>query len=205
MQSQNSDPADQAGPYDRPGAQQPAEPGVPDNENAAPDQNAAAGAEDASDAGEPADASAQLALQLAERTADLQRLQAEYVNYKKRVDRDRDLSRRAGAERILADLMGVLDNIRSAREHEQMTDGFKLVAGEIEKVASRHGLEAFGEKGDPFDPRIHEALMQTQASGITEPTAAEVLQVGYKVGDRVLRPARVAVAQPAEDAPDQEA
>lgn len=137
---------------------------------------------------------------LAERTLDLQRLQAEYVNYKKRVDRDRDVARRAGSERILADLMPVLDNIRRAGEHEEMSDGFKLVAGEIDKLAAQHGLVTFGEAGDVFDPQIHDALMQTQAEGVTEPIAAQIFEVGYRVGDRVLRPARVAVAQPSDDA-----
>lgn len=137
-----------------------------------------------------------LKTELADRTSDLQRVQAEYVNYKRRVDRDRDLARASGVEAVLRDLLGVLDSIKAAREHEELTGGFKAVAEEIEKLAARHGLEPFGEPGDPFDPRIHEALMHTHADGITGPTAVTILQSGYKIKDRVIRPARVAVAEP---------
>jgi molecular chaperone GrpE len=139
--------------------------------------------------------------EVADRTSDLQRVQAEYVNYKRRVDRDRDLARASGVEAVLRDLLGVLDSIKAARDHEELTGGFKGVADEIEKLAARHGLESFGEPGDPFDPRIHEALMHAQASGITGPTAVTILQPGYKIKDRVIRPARVAVAEPEEGAP----
>jgi molecular chaperone GrpE len=138
--------------------------------------------------------------EVADRTADLQRVQAEYVNYKRRVDRDRDLARAGGIEAVLRDLLGVLDSIKAARDHGELTGGFKGVADEIEKLAARYGLEAFGEPGDPFDPRIHEALMHAHADGITGPTAVTILQLGYKLKDRVIRPARVAVAEPEEDA-----
>jgi molecular chaperone GrpE len=141
-----------------------------------------------------------LTSQLADRTTDLQRVQAEYVNYKRRVDRDRDLARASGIESVLRDLLGVLDSLKSARDHEELTGGFKGVADEIEKLAARHGLEAFGEPGDPFDPRIHEALMHARAEGITGPTAVTILQPGYKIKGRVIRPARVAVAEPEEAA-----
>lgn len=137
-----------------------------------------------------------LKTELADRTSDLQRVQAEYVNYKRRVDRDRDLARANGVEAVLRDLLGVLDSVKAAREHEELTGGFKAVAEEIEKLAARHGLEPFGEPGDPFDPRIHEALMHAHAEGITGPTAVTILQSGYKIKDRVIRPARVAVAEP---------
>jgi molecular chaperone GrpE len=142
----------------------------------------------------------QLKGQLADRTSDLQRVQAEYVNYKRRVDRDRDVARAGGVESVLRELLPVLDSLRAAREHEELTGGFKAVADEVERLAARHGLEAFGEAGDPFDPRIHEALMHAHADGITGPTCVTILQPGYKINDRVLRPARVAVAEP-EDAP----
>ncbi len=146
---------------------------------------------------------AELKAQLAERTVDLQRLQAEYVNYKRRVDRDRDLIRKASVENVLKDLLHVLDDIRSAREHDELTGGFKAVADEVERVTGKHGLEAYGEKGDPFDPHIHEALLHSHADGIDGPTCVEILQPGYRVGDRVLRPARVAVAEPSpESAPE---
>jgi len=133
---------------------------------------------------------------LAERTGDLQRLQAEYVNYTRRVDRDRDVTRKAGIESVLKDILPVLDDLRSAREHEELSGGFKAVADEIERVAGKYGLEAFGQQGDPFDPHIHEALLHAHAEGIDGPTCVEILQPGYKIGDRILRPARVAVAEP---------
>ena len=138
--------------------------------------------------------------QLAERTSDLQRLQAEYVNYKRRVDRDRNLSRSLGIEGVLKDLLPVLDDLRSAREHGELTGAFKAVGDLIERVTGKYGLVAFGEKGDPFNPHIHEALLHAHATGITGPTCVEILQPGYQVGDRVLRPARVAVAEPDPDA-----
>jgi molecular chaperone GrpE len=138
---------------------------------------------------------------LTERTADLQRLQAEYVNYKRRVDRDRDVSRKSAIEGVLKDLLPVLDDIRSAREHGELTGAFKAVGDEVARITSRHGLETFGEKGDPFDPHVHEALLHSHAADVTGPTCVEILQPGYRVGERVLRPARVAVAEPDPDAP----
>ena len=138
---------------------------------------------------------------LAERTSDLQRLQAEYVNYKRRVDRDRDLSRKVTIEGVLKDFLSVLDDVRSAREHEELNGGFKAVAEEIERVTSKYGLETFGEAGDPFNPHIHEALLHAHAEGIDGPTCVEILQPGYRIGDRILRPARVAVAEPDPNAP----
>jgi len=95
----------------------------------------------------------------------------------------------------------VLDDVRSAREHDELNGGFKAVAEEIERVTSKYGLEAFGEAGDPFNPHIHEALLHAHADGIDGPTCVEILQPGYRIGDRILRPARVAVAEPEPDAP----
>ncbi|HEX2855858.1 MAG TPA: nucleotide exchange factor GrpE [Propionibacteriaceae bacterium] len=135
-----------------------------------------------------------------ERTADLQRLQAEYVNYKKRVDRDRDQARGAGVERVLVELLPVLDAVWLAESHGELTGGFKMVADELAKVTGRHGLEAYGEKGDEFDPRLHEALMHLHLPGVTVTTCSEIMQPGYKLNDRVLRPARVAVSDPDPDA-----
>lgn len=133
---------------------------------------------------------------LAERTADLQRLQAEYVNYKRRVDRDRDVARRSAVEGFVKELLPVLDDLRSAREHGELAGAFKAVGDEVERVTAKHGLETFGAKGDAFDPHIHDALMHAHAEGITGPTCVEILQPGYRIGERVLRPARVAVAEP---------
>jgi molecular chaperone GrpE len=148
------------------------------------------------DASASAEEIAELKTQIGERTADLQRLQAEYVNYKRRVDRDRDLARKGGIEAVLKDLMSVLDDIRSAREHDELTGGFKAVADEVERISARYGLESYGTKGDPFDPHVHEALLHAHADGIDGPTCVEILQPGYRVGERILRPARVAVAEP---------
>lgn len=134
-----------------------------------------------------------------ELTNDLKRLQAEYVNYKRRVDRDRDVAREAGIEKVLMDLFSVFDDLRAARQHEELSGGFKLVAEEIEKVAARYGLESYGAKDDPFDPQIHEALMQVPTPGIEEPVCLDVMQVGFRRGDKVLRAARVAVAMPSDE------
>lgn len=157
----------------------------------------AAGTEDAVNPVSDAEAEViELKAALAERTSDLQRLQAEYVNYKRRVDRDRDLSRKVTIEGVLKDFLSVLDDVRSAREHDELSGGFKAVAEEIERVTSKYGLETFGEQGDPFNPHIHEALLHAHAEGIEGPTCVEILQPGYRIGDRILRPARVAVAEP---------
>ena len=145
-------------------------------------------------AGPPA---ADLAAQLAERTADLQRLQAEYANYRKRVDRDRAAVREQAVASALAGLLPVLDAIDQAREHGELSGGFKSVADSLQAALGRLGLVTYGEKGDPFDPKIHEALTHSYSSDVAEDTCVEILQPGYKVGERILRPARVAVAEPA--------
>ncbi len=134
---------------------------------------------------------------LAERTADLQRLQAEYANYRKRVDRDRAAVREQAVASVLAGLLPVLDAIDQAREHGELSGGFKSVADSLSAALGKLGLAPYGEKGDPFDPKIHEALTHTYSPDVTEDTCVEIFQPGYKVGDRILRPARVAVAEPA--------
>lgn len=131
-----------------------------------------------------------------ERTADLQRLQAEYVNYKKRVDRDRAQARQAGIESVVSELLPVLDSIEMARQHDDLAGAFKMVAEELEKVASKHGLSSFGVVGDPFDPVHHDALMQVPMDGVEVTTVSQVMQRGYSLHGRVIRPARVAVAEP---------
>ncbi len=140
---------------------------------------------------------ADLEAQLAERTADLQRLQAEYAYYRKRVDRDRAGVREQAVAGTLAGLLPVLDAIDQAREHGELSGGFKSVADSLQAATSRLGLVTYGEKGDPFDPKIHEALTSSYSSDVAEDTCVEILQPGYQVGDRILRPARVAVAEPA--------
>jgi molecular chaperone GrpE len=137
---------------------------------------------------------------LAERTADLQRLQAEYANYRKRVERDRLAVREQALANVLHGLLPVLDDIGRAREHGELSGGFKSVAESLEGIVVKLGLTAFGESGDPFDPTLHEALMHSYSADVTEPTAVQILQPGYKVGERIIRPARVAVAEPGPDA-----
>jgi len=142
---------------------------------------------------QPSDAEARLA----ERTADLQRLQAEYANYRKRVDRDRAAVREQAVATVLTGLLPVLDAIDQAREHGELSGGFKSVADSLQSAMGKLGLVAYGEKGDAFDPKIHEALTHTYSPDVTEDTCVEIFQPGYKVGDKILRPARVAVAEPA--------
>ena len=143
---------------------------------------------------------ADLKKQLAERTLDLQRLQAEYSNYRKRVDRDRaSVGERARAT-VLNELLLVLDDIGRAREHDELNGGFKQVAERLEATVTKLGLESFGTPGEPFDPNVHEALMHSYSADVTEPTAVQILQPGYRIGEQILRPARVAVAEPGGEA-----
>jgi len=153
-------------------------------------------------AGPAGDADAAITLALAERTADLQRLQAEYANYRKRVERDRVAVREQALASVLNELLPVLDDIGRAREHGELTGGFKSVAESLEASAAKLGLTTYGEAGDPFDPTLHDALMHSYSAEVTEPTCVQILQPGYKVGDRIVRPARVAVAEPGDDTPD---
>jgi len=146
----------------------------------------------------PADpAASQLKNQLAERTADLQRLQAEYANYRKRVDRDRATVREQAVAATLSELLPVLDAIGQAREHGELSGGFKSVADSLQAAVGKLGLVSYGQRGDAFDPKIHEALTHTYSPDVAEDTCVEIFQPGYKVGERILRPARVAVAAPA--------
>ena len=147
-------------------------------------------------------ASIELATQLAERTADLQRLQAEYSNYRKRVERDRVAVKEQAVAGALAELLPVLDDIGRARDHGELTGGFAKVSESLEAATGKLGLSTFGVKGEPFDPTVHEALMHSYSPDVTEPTCVEILQPGYRIGERVLRPARVAVAEPEEPAAD---
>ena len=146
----------------------------------------------------PAGGEEALRAELADRTLDLQRLQAEYLNYKRRVDRDREVIKAGAAAQVLTSLLPVLDDIGRAAEHGQLEGGFKAVAESLRQAVTSHGLEAFGTDGDPFDPNVHEALMHGYSDDVEVPTADKVLQTGYRVGERVLRPARVSVVEPGE-------
>jgi molecular chaperone GrpE len=134
--------------------------------------------------------------QLAERTEDLQRVTAEYANYRRRVDRDRSLVVDQAAERFAAQLFPIVDDIQRARDHDELTGGFKLVADRILGLLDGLGVEAFGTPGDPFDPSLHEAVIHDTSADVSVPTATTVLRQGYRRGDRVLRTAMVAVSDP---------
>jgi len=143
--------------------------------------------------------------QLAERTSDLQRLSAEYANYRKRVDRDRVVVGELATARVVESLLPVLDNIDRAETHGDLTGAFKAVADQLAAVLQKLGLEAFGAEGDVFDPAIHEAVMHDERADIAVPTTTTVMRRGYRVGDRLLRPAMVGVSDPAVAGSDDEA
>ncbi len=173
-----------------------------------PTESAEASAEVPDDVSSLTGPSAQEALlteALSERTADLQRLQAEYVNYKRRVDRDREASRELVIGSVLTELLGILDDIGRAREAGELEGAFKAVAESLERVTEKLGLQKFGEPGDTFDPRIHEALLHNYSDEVDGPTATMVMQPGYRHGERILRAARVAVSEPTEQLPDTKA
>lgn len=134
--------------------------------------------------------------ELDERTHDLQRVTAEYANYRKRVDRDRGAAAELTTGAVLTALLPVLDDIDRAREHGDLVGPFASVAETLTAVTGKLGLAAFGEKGDSFDPNRHEAVAHQTSADVTEPTCVEVMRRGYTLGERLLRPALVAVADP---------
>lgn len=137
---------------------------------------------------------------------DYLRLQAEYVNYKRRVDRDLPVHKTRAAHDVLESLLPVLDEIHLAEQHGDLPEGspFRAIADKLEQVLAKQGLERVGVKGEVFDPNVHEALMHGAwdatdpelPSDATATTVVTVLQPGYRAGERVLRAARVAVADP---------
>ena len=129
-------------------------------------------------------------------TADLQRLQAEYSNYRKRVERDRAVASEIAVASVLSELLSTLDDIDRASQHGELTGGFKSVADQLIATTTKLGLEKYGTDGDEFDPQIHEALMHETSADVKVPTASKILQPGYKFKERVLRPARVSVTDP---------
>jgi molecular chaperone GrpE len=130
-------------------------------------------------------------------TADLQRLQAEYANYRKRVERDRAVAHESAVGAVLTELLALLDDVDRAEQHGELTGGFKAVADQLNSITSRIGLEKYGTAGEAFDPQIHEALMHDESADVAVATASKILQPGYKYKERILRPARVAVTDPA--------
>ncbi|HEX4723871.1 MAG TPA: nucleotide exchange factor GrpE [Pseudonocardiaceae bacterium] len=135
----------------------------------------------------------ELQAQLDERTGDLQRLTAEYANYRKRVDRDRESVHASAKASLAGELLSVLDDVERAAVHGDLTGAFKSVADKLVATLQRAGLAPFGQDGEPFDPSVHEAVQHDTSPNVTEPTVTAVLRRGYRFGDRVLRAALVAV------------
>lgn len=158
----------------------------------------------AESAGDPAAEAklAELTAQLDERTADLQRVSAEYANYRRRVDRDREAITVGARVKVVGELLTVLDDLDRADEHGDLTGAFKAVADKLVSVLTGTGLESFGTEGDPFDPAVHEAVQHATSSEVAGPTVSVVLRRGYRLGERVLRPAMVVVTDRDPDAPD---
>ena len=182
-----------------------------DAEGRAPQETAGpvpGAAEEPAPAGEPAEAPAEQPVEpgseelaaaqakVGALTDDLQRLQAEYVNYKRRVDRDRELVKQNAVFAVLSSMLPVLDDLDRAREHGELEGGFKAVADSLERIVAAHGLVKFGAPGDEFDPRFHEALMHSHSPDVTTTTCQNIVSAGYRMGDRVVRPAKVTVVDP---------
>ena len=132
-------------------------------------------------------------------TNDLQRLQAEYANYRKRIERDRLVAHEMAIGAVLTELLALLDAVDLAEQHGEVTGGFKAVSDQLNAITSRIGLEKYGSEGEAFDPQIHEALMHETSADVAVPTATKILQPGYKYKERILRPARVSVTDPAAE------
>jgi len=132
----------------------------------------------------------------AERTADLQRITAEYANYRKRVDRDREAQATAAKSSVVLELLPILDDLDRAREHGDLTGSFGAVADKLIATLTKLGLQATGRMGDHFDPAVHEAVQFGTSAEVTEPTVTTVFRSGYSLGGRLLRPAVVVVTGP---------
>ncbi|GAB2472484.1 nucleotide exchange factor GrpE [Jatrophihabitans fulvus] len=131
---------------------------------------------------------------------DLQRLSAEYANYRKRSERERLAAGEIAVARVVAELLPVLDDLDRAKAHGDLTGALKAVADKLDGVLAKLGLTAFGEVGDPFDPERHEAVMHDESDAVTEPTCTTVMRQGYLLNDRLIRPAMVGVSDPAAGA-----
>lgn len=138
-------------------------------------------------------ATAELRRQLDERTADLQRVQAEYANYRRRTDRERTEMAAGGKAAVVGELLPLLDDLERAAAHGDLTGAFKAVADKLVGVLEKAGLEPFANEGDEFDPSVHEAVQHSTSPDVSGPTVTTVLRRGYRFGDRVLREALVAV------------
>jgi molecular chaperone GrpE len=141
-------------------------------------------------------------VRVAELTDTLQRIKAEYDNYRKRTERDRQLVVEAATAQVLTQLLPVLDDVERARAHGDLTGAFGAVGEALVAVTAKLGLESYGEPGETFDPQVHDAVLQAPpATGTDVPVAAEVFRTGFRFAGRVLRPAQVAVAEPAGPEP----
>jgi molecular chaperone GrpE len=160
-------------------------------------------------AAEPADGGriSELTAEIAERTADLQRLSAEYANYRRRVERDRETVLVNARAQFVGDLLTVLDDVERADKHGDLVGPFKSVADKLVAVVQKLGLEPFGSEGEPFDPTVHEAVQHEVADvdGPTSTVLSAVLRRGYRIGDRLLRPAMVTVVDRPDDGPTEQA
>lgn len=133
---------------------------------------------------------------IADLTGDLQRLQAEYSNYRKRVERDRALAHEIAIASVLSDLLPILDDIERAVGHGELKGGFKAVADQLTSTTTRLGLTKYGDAPSAFDPNIHEAMLHEKSPDVKEETVTKILQPGYSYKERILRPARVTVTDP---------
>lgn len=134
-----------------------------------------------------------------EHLADLKRVQAEYANYRKRVDRDRFVARDLAVAEVITGILPILDDLDLAHAHGDLEGTpLEIVAKKIRTLFDRYGLVKVGEVGDPFDPNLHEAIAQLPNKGVTVDTIADVILPGYLLGERLLRPAKVAVSVPEE-------
>jgi len=189
------------------GAQEPVDP--IDAEAAKLFEQAAAGDGDSSapaaagdgDSSAPADAGrvAELESKVTELTEQLKRDQAEYVNSRRRIEAAAEVSKEAAIAGVLGSLIGVLDDLELGRQHGDIVEGtpFHSIAQKLEEVLGSHGLSRFGAVGEEFDPNRHEALMHEAADDVETATISLVMQPGYAMKDRVLRPARVGTRGPA--------
>ena len=130
-------------------------------------------------------------------TDDLQRLQAEFANYRKRVERDRTLASEVAISSVLFEFLAILDDLDRAESHGELSGGFKAIAEQITTTTAKLGLEKYGSSPEKFDPNIHEALLHETSDEVKETMVTKILQPGYKYKERVLRPARVVVTDPA--------
>ncbi|WP_349866037.1 nucleotide exchange factor GrpE [Leifsonia sp. WHRI 6310E] len=135
----------------------------------------------------------------AERLADLQRVTAEYANYRKRTEANREVERERAVSEAVKGLIPVLDDLERAEKHGDLTEGsaFATIAAKLRTNVERLGLTPYGEKGEPFDPQIHEAIFQQPTPGVTVDTVADVVETGYRLGSTTVRVAKVVVAVPA--------